>query len=607
NRLRDDRNRGQRLEYLRVGDRPPRPRPALGPQSLLHKLDLKQGHSLTPWVRGELEERFNYLCCETVEQFQSAPDLALTKERHLKARGRHIKDDRDRTVDPSTFVLGWDNREKRKHLSGIIETYSAQILRTQAKLDSLKAAIQTATARCGAIEQLVGVSSFADLDFLSEARKIESLQQERVALEEASDSIRVLRTKLSEINRVLEDRQKQRDDTITARATVHRDLEFAQGRCEDARRELKDMTAGGILERVRPVFAELEEMMTPPLSAADVVQREAGFRDARRAEVDRIRLELEPARNELGKLMNQYLRAFPSERNDREAAIEYLADFLRDYERIQQEDLPRHEKRFKERLNEKVTQEIGLLNAGFQTERAEIRKKIELLNGCLSQLEYRPGTHMRLEPRDVRDADILDFQTSLRECLSGAFEGTAAADEARYIRIAKLIEKLREDPRWRDRVTDVRRWFDFAAVETEIASGKERSYYEDSTGQSGGEKAKLAFTILVAAIAYQYDIDPAHRSSDRFHFVVVDEMFSKVDDQYSQYALELFRQFGLQLLIVAPLDAKARVTEPYVECYLHVVKDAKTNLSEIFTMTAREFEEAVVGTSLDTVPESRRK
>ena len=44
--------------------------------------------------------------------------------------------------------------------------------------------------------------------------------------------------------------------------------------------------------------------------------------------------------------------------------------------------------------------------------------------------------------------------------------------------------------------------------ELDAQTERERAYYEDSTGQSGGEKAKLAFTILVAAIAYQYDLDP---------------------------------------------------------------------------------------------------
>jgi uncharacterized protein YPO0396 len=169
------------------------------------------------------------------------------------------------------------------------------------------------------------------------------------------------------------------------------------------------------------------------------------------------------------------------------------------------------------------------------------------------------------------------------------------ADEARYLRIEKLIVRLREEHRWRDKVTDVRRWFDFVAREIDDATGEERGSYEDSTGQSGGERAKLAFTILVAAIAYQYDIDPDQPANSRFHFVVVDEMFSKVDDQYAEYALELFKKFGLQLLIVAPLDAKARVTEPYVGSYLHVMKDHDTSHSEIFSMTAREFEETLVG------------
>jgi uncharacterized protein YPO0396 len=144
----------------------------------------------------------------------------------------------------------------------------------------------------------------------------------------------------------------------------------------------------------------------------------------------------------------------------------------------------------------------------------------------------------------------------------------------------------------------VRNWFDFAAVETDDATETERSYFDDSAGQSGGEKAKLAFTILIAAIAFQYDIDPERSNSNRFHFVVVDEMFSRVDDGNSAYALELFRRFGLQLLIVAPLDAKARVTEDFVGCYLHVSKDEGSNRSQVLHMTAREFNEQATNSAV---------
>jgi uncharacterized protein YPO0396 len=117
-----------------------------------------------------------------------------------------------------------------------------------------------------------------------------------------------------------------------------------------------------------------------------------------------------------------------------------------------------------------VIQEIGLLNGALQTERREILDKIDLLNTSLRQLEYRPGTHMRLDPRQARDSEIAEFQDSLKQCLAGTFEGTLEADEARYLRIEKLLTRLREDLHWRDRVTDVRRWFDFGVQELDRVS-----------------------------------------------------------------------------------------------------------------------------------------
>ena len=93
-------------------------------------------------------------------------------------------------------------------------------------------------------------------------------------------------------------------------------------------------------------------------------------------------------------------------------------------------------------------------------------------------------------------------------------------------------------------IIDVRRCFDFGARETVRHTGEERGYYSDSMGQSGGEKAKLAFTILVAAVVYQFDINPEDESSSQFHFVVVDEMFSKIDDHYAEYAFGCLRNSG---------------------------------------------------------------
>lgn len=593
NRLRDERGRGQRLVYLRVADRAPRSRPTPHPRSLLRKIRLKENHPLVPWVRAELEERYDYLCCDTVEEFQAAQGLAMTRERHVKSANgvRHEKDDRDRTADPRSFVLGWDNREKRRHLGAEVERLARELDAMDRSVEQLDCELTRLEARRTAAAELAATTDYDALDSRRDDVEAERLRDERRALEEGSEVVRTLKGRLAEVEAREQQLKDRRDDTIRVEERLRSHAGDARRLVENARQALGLLEQRGELARHAERFGAIEgHFADAPLTADDVVHREQPFRDARRADADRRRGEVEPLKDELCSLMSRFLREFREERADLDARIEYLDGFCDAFEQIRRDDLPRHEQRFKERLNENVLREVGFLHGAFRTECGEISSKIDLLNACLRQLEYRPGTYMRLEPRPVRDVEVNGFQAALKECLSNTFEGSAAADEARYLRIAKLLERLRDEERWRHKVTDVRRWFDFAARELELGTGRERAYYEDSTGQSGGEKAKLAFTILVAAIAYQYDIDPNRPASDRFHFVVVDEMFSKVDDRYSEYALELFKKFGLQLLIVAPLDAKARVTEPYVGCYLHVSKDARTNHSEVVAMTAQEFE-----------------
>jgi len=59
--------------------------------------------------------------------------------------------------------------------------------------------------------------------------------------------------------------------------------------------------------------------------------------------------------------MSRFLQRFAEESADLQSGVEYLDSFLGLRARIVEEDLPQHEVRFKSRLNEKVTQEIGFL------------------------------------------------------------------------------------------------------------------------------------------------------------------------------------------------------------------------------------------------------
>jgi uncharacterized protein YPO0396 len=592
-RLSDAQGRGQRLVYHRIGRVAIRPEGGWHDQSLLHKLDFRPGHQLLPWLKAELQDRFNFRCCDTLEEFQLAAERALTRERHVKhPGGRHEKDDREQFVDPRRYVLGWDNREKRRHLEdGIrrlrqrIEWLDTQITRFDEQQNDLRTRLQ-------ATQDALSVPDFAAIDYAADEREIAALRLEKQALEENNEVIRMLKQRLAERDHRVTVLEASREQLVGQMARLDGEIQEAERLIANAEQTLSRLQADERWATSLGQFPNLESYFAgEPLTWENLFDRQTVFSKSRQDECRQLRDQITPLEDQLRKAMSHYLRSYADEKLELVADVKYLGDFLALLARIRAEDLPKHEQRFKERLNEKVGEEIGLLRSAFETERSDIDDRVELLNRSLRQLEYRPGTHMRLQAKPVRDREIAEFRQALYDCGSGAFDGTPEANEQRYVRIEKLIHRLRDEESWRRKVTDVRNWFDFAAVETDDQTGEERSYYEDSSGQSGGEKGKFALTILVAAIAYQYDLQPGPLGQSRFHFVVVDEMLSRIDDRNSKYALDLFAKFNLQLLIVAPLDAKARVTEPYVGSYLHVTKDPATSRSEVFHMTACEFRE----------------
>lgn len=603
----DARGRGQRLVYLRIAEPAEAvERDRLHADSLVRKLVLRssidspQGVQLTSWLQAELRRRYDYRCCDSLEQFQRTPGLAITKQRHIKlGNQQHEKDDRPQAIDSRRFVLGWDNAGRMQAVRAGLQSHREREQAGVQLISELEAESRQLSKRLAAIETALGVPEFDLIDTQRHQREITVLEAEQTAIEDSNDSVRSLRERLEAAIERRFAAQRERDEQVAAESHLLRENDQAAHALERHQQVLTQRQLSGELAKHELAYTSLATALDKRFASnselSQFLEQQTEVSREIQLQLNELARQAEPLRGEAIRAMQKFLSENPEERNDLRADWLYLDGFLGLLEQLRQEDLPRHEERFRERLNDKVLQELGVFHAALQCERQEILSKIEVLNGSLEQLEYRAGTYMRLEPRAVSDREIGDFQTLLRDCLSDAFDGDRAADESRFTRIERLIRRLREEERWREKVTDVRRWFNFAARELDAVSGQERSCYEDSSGQSGGEKAKLAFTILVAAIAYQFDIDPTDPQDDRMHFVVVDEMFSKVDDRYAEYALQLFEKFGLQLLIVAPLDAKARVTEPYVGCYLHTVKNEQTRTSDVIALSAVEYERALAG------------
>jgi uncharacterized protein YPO0396 len=160
--------------------------------------------------------------------------------------------------------------------------------------------------------------------------------------------------------------------------------------------------------------------------------------------------------------------------------------------------------------------------------------------------------------------------------------------------VRHIIERFRgregqseQDRRWTGKVTDVRNWFVFAASERWRDDDIEFEHYSDSGGKSGGQKEKLAYTILAASLAYQFGLEWGAVRSRTFRFVVIDEAFGRGSDESAQYGLKLFSQLNLQLLIVTPLQ-KIHIIEPFVSSVGFVQND-EGRASKLRNLTIEEY------------------
>jgi uncharacterized protein YPO0396 len=167
---------------------------------------------------------------------------------------------------------------------------------------------------------------------------------------------------------------------------------------------------------------------------------------------------------------------------------------------------------------------------------------------------------------------VRDFQQDLRACTEGALTGSDQEDysETKFLQVKLIIERFRGregsseiDRRWTRKVTDVRSWVSFSASERWREDDREHEHYADSGGKSGGQKEKLAYTVLAASLAYQFGLDGEVPRPRSFRFVVIDEAFGRGSDESARFGLELFERMSLQLLVVTPLQ-KIHIIEPYV-------------------------------------------
>jgi uncharacterized protein YPO0396 len=243
-----------------------------------------------------------------------------------------------------------------------------------------------------------------------------------------------------------------------------------------------------------------------------------------------------------------------------------------------------------------------MLNSRLEEHAQAIESRVEEVNQALRVIEYRENTYVQLHLVNRPNSQVSDFRRSLRECFE---HGIAPAAEERlriFSRVRALLERFQADPEGTQRVTDVRTWYSTGVKELRQEDDSEVDFFAATTGKSGGQKAKLAFTILASALTAQYGLSQGRPDSSNFRLVVIDEAFSRTDELNSQRAMQLFESLGFQLVIVGPFDAKAKLAVPFVGT-IHLASNPTGDNSQLIAITRQELESnELVGPSIDSEP-----
>ncbi len=562
----DDANLGDRLVYHRVrADAAAEPR-SLPANALARKLAIRPDSPFYAWIEAELHTRFDHACCNRLDEFRREKRV-VTRNGQAKHDGeRHEKDDRHLFDDRSTFVLGWSNHAR---ISALVKQERDLTTRVQAHglhIQQLKGEVRDQNALLGDWQRLATFDQFSELDWKPVLAAIDALEREQQELSSSSDLIATLQQQFVDLAAQQAQNQEAWNAVVGA-------LARARERLEQANLALP----GAVAHEGHGFFPLIESLRIHALGPAvpDVEscdRAELDFGAFLQTHIDGEEQQLARMRDAIVGAMQDYRRAWPIEAREVDASIESAAEFSHMLRNLLTEDIPRSAARFKEVLSESTVREIAAFQAQLHRERETIRERIATINGSLRQIDYNPNRYIALEAEDNTDADLRDFQQELRRCIEGVAgePGAEAPLEERFLQVKRVIERFRGregsaelDRRWTRKVTDSRNWFVFSASERWREDGREHEHYTDASGKSGGQKEKLAYTVLAASLAYQFGLEREERQGRSFRFVVIDEAFGRGSDDSARYGLELFKRLNLQLLVVTPMQ-KIRIIEPYV-------------------------------------------
>jgi len=560
----------------------------LDPGTLPGRLDFAGG-PFEGWLREHLVERFGFVCVENASQL-SMYAKAVTRAGQVSEQSRGAHGGHGRAN-----VLGFTNSRRIADLDRQIEAATEVLTTAGETFRGAELRLEAAEEQAAA-SRVVAEAVWAEVDVAGTEKDRDRWRTviadahadnpELGALEERARELDALADRLQ---RDLGAAQSRADELARRWERVSDEVDAAQ-RALDAAQESVTLS-----DEQR---AYLDEVLGDPAPEQDqgVGPEEAlaGFDAVVARAEERLRHHRETAEASISSgtaALRSAFEAFvsrwpnPNLGTDPEASYK---DFDAVLTRLETEGLHTLEAEWRRSLLRLSGADLTDLEHTISRCLREITERIEPVNRILETLPFSDDDH-RLQitvsrPQSVAVQRFRKELRAIREALApGAAEENLSDDERerRYLRMGRLVDRIRPGSPERADLIDVRRHVRLSAEKIDLA-GNHVALYDHIGEKSGGESQERVAFIVGAALRYQ--LGDAGADRPRYAPVFLDEALIKADAQFSGRAIGAWRGLGFQLVVGAPND-KVSALEPHVDACFVVVKDA----------TGRSRARAVVG------------
>src|SRR6185312_6916430 len=337
--------------------------------TVVAKLEFLPNHPLADWIEQQVILQFGHICLDderTIERY----DRAITLNGLIKNADRHEKDDRAQANDPSNYVMGWNNEEKKEALISRRNQLTDAISRAGEALARCRKKSNSLQQQFYALQRLNEHGGFSVIDVNNLQRLQRKAEDQVAALRDKDKEFNTLRLQLDEIREQRVAEEQSRDKLNGDRALLENRLaDWGDNRLslQPLVGQLTSADKEQMLGFQQRYAQELAEITLDTL--ANTYQ---SLRDRFTATIEALKESIHKEDNQLSRCMNRIrnpsadiLQRFPDWLGDVETLPEdsvHAGEYLEWLTKLTTDNLPRYRREFENYINDTITYKIGGLN-----------------------------------------------------------------------------------------------------------------------------------------------------------------------------------------------------------------------------------------------------